>query len=233
MGKIMEIAKQRKLLVIEDAAQAIGSEHEGQRAGSIGDYGCLSFFPSKNLGAFGDGGLVTTNDKAKWERLVIFRNHGSNPKYYHKYIGGNFRLDALQAAILSVKLKHLDKWSAARQANAAEYRSLFAAAKLDGKIELPLKAPSSTRHIYNQFSILVKDGKRDVVKEALLKAEVGVEIYYPVPLHLQECFSCLGYKKGDMPMSEQAAAEILAIPIYPETSREQREHVVATIRKAL
>lgn len=233
MGLIMEVAKKHKLLVIEDAAQAIGSEHEGQRAGSMGDYGCFSFFPSKNLGAFGDGGLVTTNDKAKWERLVIFRNHGSNPKYYHKFIGGNFRLDALQAAILSVKLKHLDKWSAARQANAAEYRSIFAAAKLNGKVDLPLKAPSATRHIYNQFSILVKNGKRNLVKDALTKAEVGAEIYYPVPLHLQECFSQLGYKRGDMPASEQVADEILAIPIYPETTREQREHVVATIKKAL
>jgi len=233
MGPIMDLARKHKLLVIEDAAQAIGSEHDGKRAGSVGDYGCFSFFPSKNLGAFGDGGLVTTNTKERLDKLKYFRNHGANPKYYHKYIGGNFRLDALQAAVLSVKLPHLDAWSAARQANAAEYRELFAKAKLGDKIELPLKAPNATRHIYNQFCLLAKDGKRKHIMDALAAADIGCEIYYPVPLHLQECFADLGYKQGDMPVSERTAEEIFAIPIYPESTSAMRAHVVDTIAKAL
>lgn len=229
MGKIMEIARKHNLIVIEDGAQAIGSEYEGQKAGSIGDYGCFSFFPSKNLGAFGDGGVVTTNDEAKYELLKIFRNHGSNPKYYHKYIGGNFRLDALQAVILSIKLKHLDSWSAARQRNAAEYRSIFAASKIADKVQLPVKADHSTRHIYNQFCILLPEGTRDGLKQALLDAGVGVDVYYPVPLHLQECFADLGYKVGDFPISESVAKRIIALPIYPETTHDQRKFVVSVI----
>lgn len=233
MGKIMDIAKEHKLIVIEDGAQAIGSEYEGQKAGSIGDYGCFSFFPSKNLGAFGDGGVVTTNDEEKYDLLKIFRNHGSNPKYYHKYIGGNFRLDALQAAVLSIKLKELDSWSAARQRNAADYRSIFAASNVVDKVQLPVKAAHSTRHIYNQFCILVPDGTRDGLKQHLLDNEIGVDVYYPVPLHLQECFVALGYKEGDFPLSEDVCKKIIALPIYPETSHEQREYVVSQIEEFL
>lgn len=233
MNKITEIAEKHKLIVIEDAAQAIGSEYEGKRVGGIGDYGCFSFFPSKNLGAFGDGGIVTTNDEEKAHMLRIFRNHGSEPKYYHKYIGGNFRLDAIQAAILSIKLRELDKWTMARQKNAAEYRNIFAKSKTGEKIELPVKADYRTRHIYNQFSILVKDGKRDELKKALQEAGIGSDIYYPVPLHMQECFRDLGYKEGDLPASEKVAKEILALPIYPESTREQREYVVSVIEKTL
>ena len=233
MGKIIEIAEQHNLLVIEDAAQAIGSEYEGHRIGSIGDYGCFSFFPSKNLGAFGDGGVVTTDDPDKLEMLKIFRNHGANPKYYHKYIGGNFRLDALQAAILSIKLTHLDRWTTDRQKNAAEYREIFAASKIGDKVLMPMKAEYRTRHIYNQFSILVQDGKRDDVRKALQDAQVGCDIYYPVPLHLQECFTSLGYKKGDLPASDEVAEQILALPIYPESTTEQREYVVSTIEQTL
>ncbi|MBN1865217.1 MAG: DegT/DnrJ/EryC1/StrS family aminotransferase [Victivallales bacterium] len=233
MGRIMEIAEKHNLIVIEDAAQAIGAEYEGQRAGSIGHYGCFSFFPSKNLGAFGDGGAVTTNDEEKYKLLKIFRNHGSEPKYYHKFIGGNFRLDALQAAILSVKLKKLDSWSAARQRNAAEYRSIFSSSPVAKQVQLPIKAEHSTRHVYNQFCILLPKGTRDTVKQGLLDAGVGVDVYYPVPLHMQECFSSLGHKKGDMPVSEDAAARIMALPIFPESTREQREYVVSTITDIL
>ena len=233
MDEIMTLAKKYDLIVIEDGAQAIGSEYEGKRAGSMGDYGCFSFFPSKNLGAFGDGGMVTTNSKEKYELLKIFRNHGANPKYYHKYIGGNFRIDALQSVILSIKLKYLDEWSGARQRNAAEYRSLFANSAIADKVALPVKATHSTRHIYNQFCILIPDGKRDDLKQALLDAGIGVDVYYPVPLHLQECFSYLNLKEGDFPISEEIAKKIIALPIYPETTTEQREYVVSTIEKFL
>jgi dTDP-4-amino-4,6-dideoxygalactose transaminase len=233
MDEIMVIAKKHNLIVIEDGAQAIGSEYEGKRAGSIGDYGCFSFFPSKNLGAFGDGGIVTTNDEEKYKLLKIFRNHGSEPKYYHKYVGGNFRLDALQAVVLSIKLKHLDSWSAARQRNAAEYRAMFAKSTVADKIQLPVKATHSTRHIYNQFCILVPEGTRDGLKQALLDAGIGVDVYYPVPLHKQECFEYLGYKDGDFPVSEEACLRIIALPIFPESTTEQREYVVATIEKFL
>ena len=233
MDEIMSIAKKHSLIVIEDGAQAIGSEYEGKRAGSIGDYGCFSFFPSKNLGGFGDGGIVTTNDEEKYRLLKIFRNHGSEPKYYHKYVGGNFRLDALQAVVLSIKLKYLDSWSAARQRNAAEYRALFAESSVSDKIQLPVKAAHSTRHIYNQFCILVPEGTRDGLKQALLDAGIGVDVYYPVPLHKQECFEYLGYKDGDFPVSEEACKRIIALPIFPESTKEQREYVVSEIEKFL
>lgn len=233
MAKIMEVAEKHNLVVIEDAAQAIGAEYEGKRIGSIGHYGCFSFFPSKNLGAFGDGGMVTTNDEKRFELLKIFRNHGSSPKYYHKYVGGNFRLDALQAAILSIKLGHLEKWSAERQKNAAEYRSIFAKSSIGEKALLPAKAEYRVRHIYNQFSILVEEGDRDELKKTLLENGIGCDIYYPVPLHLQECFKDLGYKEGDLPVSEEVSKKIIALPIFPESTTEQREYVVSVIEKAL
>lgn len=233
MDPLMELARKYKLAVIEDACQAIGAEYKGRRAGSIGDYGCFSFFPSKNLGAFGDGGIVTCLDAEKAQMLSIYRNHGMEPKYYHKYIGGNFRIDALQAAVLLIKLKHLDAWHRARQNNAAEYRELFAKAGMEGRIVLPGVADYTSSHIYNQFSILVKDGKRDVLRNALVEAGIGCDIYYPVPLHMQECFRQLGYERGDFPVSERTALDILALPIYPESTFEQRRYVVETINKAL
>ena len=235
MDKIMAIAKKHSLIVIEDGAQAIGSEYQNKKAGSFGDYGCFSFYPSKNLGAFGDAGIVTTNSQEKYELLKIFRNHGSSPanKYLHKYIGGNFRLDSLQAVILDIKLKYLDGWSKARQENAEDYRKLFAASKIGDRITLPANVKNATRHIYNQFCVLFKHGQRDTVKAGLAKAEVGTDIYYPLPLHLQECFSYLGSKKGDFPVSERVAEQILALPIYPETTREQRAYVVSVIEKTL
>ncbi len=227
MDPILKIAKKHDLVVIEDAAQAIGAEYKGKRAGSIGDFGCFSFFPSKNLGAFGDGGIVTTNSDELYEKLKILRVHGSYPKYYHKIIGGNFRLDALQAAIVSVKLKHLDGWTAARQGNANRYRELFTSAGIDN-IKLPVE--SQGRHIYNQFVISVPK-KRDDLRLFLQEAEIGTEVYYPVTMHLQECFSYLSYKKGDFPISEHAASHTLALPIYPELTEDQQAYVVEKIKE--
>ncbi len=233
MGAVNAVAEKHNLVVIEDACQAIGAEFEGKRAGSMGDYGCFSFFPSKNLGCFGDGGMVTVNDEKKLELLRIFRNHGQGSTYIHKHIGGNFRLDALQAAVLSIKLRELDTWSNARAANAAEYRELFAESKIAGKIKLPFTAEYATKHIYNQFSVLVADGKRDELCGKLRKAGVGCGVYYPLSLHLQECFKSLGYKAGDMPVSEKISKEILALPVFPESTFEQRQFVVETIEKIL
>ena len=218
-------------MVIEDAAQAIGAEYKGRRAGSMGEYGCFSFFPSKNLGAAGDGGLVTTRDAERAEKLRVLRMHGSKPKYYHSLIGGNFRLDALQAAVISVKFRHLEQWTAGRQANAARYRRLFAAAGLaDGAVQLPAEV-SHCRHIYNQFVIRVP--RRDQLQAYLKEQGVTTEIYYPVPLHLQKCFAYVGHRAGDFPESEAAAEQTLALPIYPELSDRQAQYVVATIARFL
>ena len=227
MDRLMEIATRHHLPVIEDAAQAIGAEHKGRRAGSIGDLGCFSFFPSKNLGGFGDGGMVTAQDPALADRVQLLRGHGMRPKYYHQFIGGNFRLDALQAAVLRVKLKYLDGWSEARQRNAATYRRLFAQAGISS-VALPVEAPDR-RHIYNQFVIRVPH--RDKVIQTLRDAQIGVEIYYPVPIHLQECFRYLGYREGDLPASEAAARETLALPIYPELKEDAQHRVVEVVRQ--
>jgi dTDP-4-amino-4,6-dideoxygalactose transaminase len=226
MDPILKIAREYHLVVIEDAAQAIGAEYRGRRAGSMGDLGCFSFFPSKNLGAFGDGGMVTTDSHELYDKLQILRVHGSRPKYYHQLAGGNFRLDAFQAAVVSVKLKHLDNWTKARQENACKYRELFADAGIDDVIKLPVE--KEDRHIYNQFVICVTD-KRDELRLFLNEAGVGTEIYYPIPMHLQECFLDLNYKKGDFPVAEHAALHTLALPIYPELSDDQLAYVVEKI----
>jgi len=230
MDPIMEIAERRGLTVIEDAAQAIGSEYKGRRAGTMGRYGCFSFFPSKNLGGGGDGGMVITDDDALAEKLAVLRVHGSKPKYYHSLIGGNFRLDALQAAIINVKLPHLDAWTAGRQANAERYRRLFSESGLveNGLVELPQVAPQR-RHIYNQFVIRVS--RRDELRAYLQEHKVATEIYYPVSLHMQECFAYLGYRQGDFPESEAAAEQTLALPIYPELTDEQARHVVDCVAR--
>lgn len=228
MDSIMAIAQRHNLYVIEDAAQAIGAEHRGRRAGSIGHFGCFSFFPSKNLGAFGDGGMIIANDPALAHRARLLRNHGAEPKYYHKLVGGNFRLDALQAAILRVKLKYLDGWTAGRQRNAARYRALFASAGLPDVV-LPAEEPDR-RHIYNQF--VIRTGRRAAVMAKLKERRIGHEIYYPVPLHLQECFADLGYTPGSLPHSEKAAQETLALPIYPELTAEMQAAVVDAIAAA-
>lgn len=227
MDPIMEVANRHNLIVIEDAAQAIGSEYKGRRAGSIGHMGCFSFFPSKNLGGFGDAGMVVTNDAKLAEQLNLLRAHGAKPKYYHKVVGGNFRLDALQAAILRVKLKYLDSWTEGRQRNAATYRRLFHETGLDNIVGLPVELPN-VRHIYNQF--VVRFPRRDAVMEHLKKHQIGCEVYYPVPMHVQECFADLGYKSGDFLLSEAAAQESLAIPIYPELTEAMLQSVVNAIQ---
>ncbi len=228
MDPILKIAKKHDLTVIEDAAQAIGSEYKGgKRAGSLGDMGCFSFFPSKNLGGFGDGGIVTTNDEALYEKLVYLRNHGAHPKYYHKMIGGNFRLDAIQAVVLDIKLKYLDDWTAGRQANAEYYRNAISARELNAYVTAPT-AQEGYRHIYNQFILRVQN--RDALLEHLKQKNIGSEIYYPVTFNNQECFRYLGYGRGDFPHAEKAADETIAIPIYPELTNEQKDYVMDTIR---
>jgi dTDP-4-amino-4,6-dideoxygalactose transaminase len=227
MKPLLSIARFHNLRIIEDAAQAIGADDgQGGRACSFGDVGCLSFFPTKNLGAFGDAGMCVTDDARLAERMNILRVHGGKPKYHHSLIGGNFRLDELQAAVLNVKLPHLDAWSAARQRNAAFYDAAFARAALDGQVQTP-KAEAGARHIYNQYVIRVQE--RDRLREHLARCQVGTEIYYPIPLHLQKCFEYLQYRAGDFPESERAAAQTLALPIYPELSTEQLQFVVDSI----
>jgi dTDP-4-amino-4,6-dideoxygalactose transaminase len=248
MDPIMEIARKHNLVVIEDAAQAIGAELGGRRAGSIGDIGCFSFFPSKNLGGFGDGGMITTNNPDLAKQVRLLRNHGYSPKYYNKVVGGNFRLDAIQAAILRVKLKYLDQWTESRQRNAATYRRLFEEAELSIKpssvaglkglngggnhlsqisgVILPRENPDG-RHIYNQF--VIRCSRRDELMTHLKARKIGTEIYYPVPMHAQECFANLDYHTGDFPVSESAAAETLALPIYPELTEEMIATVVSAI----
>ena len=222
MPPILEIARKHKLRVIEDAAQAIGADMNGQRAGAIGDLGCISFYPSKNLGGFGDGGIITTNDPELADRVRLLRSHGFRTKYYNELLGGNFRLDEIQAAVLRVKLKHLDAWTEARRRNAGLYRENLGKTK---SVELPWEAPNS-RHVYNQF--VVRSKRRDDLMEHLKEQGVGSEIYYPVPLHLLPAFRNFGgYKDGDFPISETAAAETLALPIYPELTPEMIRFVSA------
>ncbi len=228
MDAILPIARKHDLIVIEDAAQAIGAELDGQRAGSFGDYGCFSFFPTKNLGGGGEGGIVTTQDAGKDHALRLLRNHGMEPRYYHKLVGGNFRLDAIQAAIINVKLRHLDSWTAGRQANAEFYNQAFANAGLldDRLVQLPSALPDR-RHVWNQYIVRVQ--KRDELRTYMAEHGVGSEVYYPVPLHLQECFAPLGGKAGDLPVTEKACEEVLALPIFPELTEEQLSTVVTTI----
>jgi dTDP-4-amino-4,6-dideoxygalactose transaminase len=226
MAPIVDAARARGIAVIEDAAQAIGCEYRGRPAGTWGEIGCFSFFPSKNLGAFGDAGFVSTTDGALARKLKLIRTHGMDPKYYHHLVGANFRIDALQAAILRVKLPHLAAWSERRRANAARYRALFAAAGVS-EVTLPIEAPERT-HIYNQFVIRVPE--RDRLRAHLDAAGIGTEVYYPVPFHLQRCFADLGYNAGAFPVAEAAASSSLALPIYPELTHEQQTAVVDAIR---
>jgi len=227
MDPIMRIAERHGLVVIEDAAQAIGAEYKGRRAGSIGHYGCFSFFPSKNLGAAGDGGMIVTNDPRRADKLTCLRGHGSRPKYYHRIVGGNFRLDAIQAAIVSAKLPHLDGWTDARQRNAARYDRLFTEAGLAASARVVLPVAATDRHIFNQYVIRVAN--RDALQAHLKNRGVGTEVYYPVPMHLQECFAYLGHAAGAFPQSERAALETVALPIQPELTAEQAAYVVECI----
>jgi len=227
MDAIMAIAGRHNLVVIEDAAQAIGAGHAGRRAGAVGDYGCFSFFPSKNLGGAGDGGMVVTNDARRADMLRWLRNHGANPKYVHRFIGGNFRLDALQAAVVNVKLRHLDSWTEARRANARRYDRLIAGAGLPDLAGIRPPAVVADRHIFNQY--VIRAPRRDELRKHLAACGIGTEVYYPIPLHLQECFAGLGYKPGSLPESEEAARATLALPVYPEVTDAQARHVVESM----
>lgn len=234
MDEIMAIAAKHKLAVIEDAAQAVGAEYKGRRAGSIGTIGAFSFFPSKNLGAFGDAGAITANDDALAEKIVDFRVHGMRPKYFHKYVGGNFRIDALQAAMLHIKLPHLESWHEGRRRNAELYRKHFADAKLGDRIVLPTEV-AGRRHIYNQFIVRFTEGReaRQRVMDQLKSAAIGHDIYYPLTLPQQECFRDNASAKDAYPNSDLAAAQTLAIPVFPELKEEQIAEVVREIRKGL
>ena len=230
MDPLLAIAAEAGVPVVEDACQAIGATCRGRQAGSMGAAGCFSFFPSKNLGAFGDGGLVTTQDAALAREVRRLRNHGSETKYYHQRIGGNFRLDALQAAVLRVKLPHLSSWTAMRRTNASRYRRLFDEVLRDAPIGLPVE-PEGWFHIYNQFVVRVP--RRDGVRAFLTKHGIGTEVYYPVPFHLQECFASLGHRRGEFPVAEEAAESTLALPIYGELTADQQATVVRVLADAL
>jgi dTDP-4-amino-4,6-dideoxygalactose transaminase len=232
MDPILEIAERQGVAVIEDAAQAIGATYPSRRgvkkAGSMGTVGCFSFFPSKNLGGIGDGGMVVTNDAALGERIRLLRNHGAKPKYYHSMIGGNFRLDPIQAAVLLVKLPHLDKWHAMRRKNAEYYDAKFQGSL----VKIPSVQYGREHHIYNQYIVSVPD-RREELREYLQARNIGHEVYYPVPFHEQKCFEPLGYKTGDFPRSEHAARHTLALPIYPELTRPMQDYVVEKIGEFL
>ena len=225
MDRIMAIAKKHNIAVIEDACQSIGASQNGIKCGNFGTFGCFSFFPSKNLGGFGDGGLVTVNDAALAEKIKLLRDHGQNPRYYYKMVGGNFRLDALQAVVLNVKLKYLESWHQRRRENASLYNKLFdnCSAVKTPKIE------AGNSHIYNQYTIFVSE--RDKLQKSLADQQIGSAVYYPVPLHQQECFADLGYKKGDLPVTEKAADGVLSLPIFPELTIQQIQTVAEAVLK--
>ena len=227
MDTLRDLIAGRNILVIEDAAQSIGSEYNGRRAGSIGEIGCFSFFPSKNLGAFGDGGILTTNNTELADKLSALRVHGTRRKYYHEWIGVNSRLDALQAGVLRIKLRYLDEWTEGRQRNADLYRTHLQ--RLDTPIVLPHPKPYQNRHIYNQFVVCAD--RRDDLQAFLKERGIGTEVYYPLPMHLQQCFSHLGYKAGDFPVSECLADGSLALPVYPELTEEEIVYVSHSIRE--
>jgi dTDP-4-amino-4,6-dideoxygalactose transaminase len=235
MERILELGRSFNVPVIEDAAQALGARHVLGSAGTMGLAGYYSFYPTKNLGAFGDAGMIVCNDDELAAKLRSLRNHGMEPRYYHSMIGGNFRIDALQSAILNIKLPHLDAWSVGRQERAAFYRKAFSDAGVLDHIVLPVEAWAETsvpnHHIYNQFVVRVP--RRDLVRAALSKAGIGTEVYYPLPLHEQECFQYLGYRRGSFPEAETAAHETMALPIFPELTREEQEQVVDQLIQAL
>jgi dTDP-4-amino-4,6-dideoxygalactose transaminase len=230
MDPVLAAAAEAGVPVIEDACQAIGATDRGRQAGSMGTIGCFSFFPSKNLGAFGDAGLVTTNDRNLAREIRLLRNHGAEERYFHQRVGGNFRLDALQAAVLRVKRPHLPRWTEMRRQNADRYRQLFGAALPDGLVTLPVE-PAGRRHIYNQFVVRVPG--RDRVREHLSERGIATEIYYPVPFHLQDCFASLGHRRGDFPHAEAAAESSVALPIYGELTAAQQETVAAAVVEAV
>jgi dTDP-4-amino-4,6-dideoxygalactose transaminase len=231
MGAIHDIASRHNLKVIEDAAQSIGAEYRARPAGSIGDIGCFSFYPTKNLGGFGDGGMLTTNDDDLAGRLRQLAAHGMQPRYYHSMVGINSRLDSIQAAVLNVKLAQLGRWSSQRRANAARYHRLFAESGLDRWLVMPEQLPQRY-HVWNQFTVRVPDGRRDALRARLTEMKIGTEVYYPIPLHQQECFRALGYEAGSLPETELAAREVLSLPIFPELTAAEQQLVVSSIEEA-
>ena len=232
MNPVLDVARRKGIPVIEDACQSLGAAYEGRKAGALAEFGCFSFFPSKNLGAFGDGGMVTTNDDQTAQTLRALRMHGETSRYHHRFVGGNFRLDAFQAAVLHVKLPHLDGWAEGRRKNAREIEALYlefgGLPYEKGGLSFPREA-SGCFHVFNQFVVRVGMGRRDALKERLTERQIGNAIYYPVPLHLQECFAYLGGKAGDFPESERAAGETLALPVFPELSAEQKRFLAFTL----
>jgi len=227
MAALNEVCERRSIPIVEDAAQAIGAEENGVMAGAMGAVGCFSFYPSKNLGGMGDGGFMTTNDDELAKKLLALRVHGAEERYYHKYVGLNSRLDGFQGAVLRVKLPHLNDWTAKRRSNAARYRQMFTDAGLTEQLRVPVER-RNTKHIYNQYVLRVP-GKRDELRAFMTENGIGTDIYYPVPLHLQDCFAYLGYRDGDFPVAERAARETIALPVFPELKLEQMEYIVETI----
>lgn len=232
MDPILDIARRHQLFVIEDCAQSIGASDRGRRAGGIGHIGCFSFYPTKNIGGFGDGGMLTTNDETLAQRLRLFANHGMAPRYYHQVVGINSRLDALQAAVLTIKMKQLDQWSQMRVKNAQYYQQLFQQAGLEQAVVVPHSQPGS-EHVWNQYSIRIKQGQRDFVRQKLAQFNVGTEIYYPLPLHQQECFQSVPVRPDSLSQTELAAKEVLALPIFPELTESEQEYVVDCLAKVL
>jgi dTDP-4-amino-4,6-dideoxygalactose transaminase len=230
MDAINALAQKYDLTVVEDAAQSIGASYRNRPAGSWGDVGCFSFYPTKNLGGMGDGGMLTASNEAMADRLSLYAAHGMKPRYYHQVVGINSRLDTFQAAALNVKIKHLDQWNRQRQQNAARYQQLFNDVHLDETIVLP-QATQHQQHVWNQYTVRIPNGQRDALRTSLAEANIGTEIYYPVPLHLQECFAALGYSSGSLPETERAAAEVLSLPIFPELTEQQQVSVVRQIQK--
>jgi dTDP-4-amino-4,6-dideoxygalactose transaminase len=229
MDEIRQIATAaRGIPIIEDSCQAIGSEFNGVRTGSLGTAACFSFYPTKNLGGFGDGGLITTNDGNLAAQMKVLRDHGQQPRYYHHYVGFNSRLDAIQAAVLSVKLPHLDNWAAARKRHADRYRTEFAQRGLNASIVTP-ETSENCHHVWNQYTIRVKNGRRDALQKHLADKKIGAAIYYPVPLHLQKCFAALGYEEGSLPVTEQACREVLSLPVYPELTAAEQGTVISAV----
>jgi dTDP-4-amino-4,6-dideoxygalactose transaminase len=229
MDELQQIATAaRGIPIIEDACQAIGAEHNGRRAGSIGTFGCLSFYPTKNLGGFGDGGMITTNDAELAAKLRVFRDHGAQPRYYHHYVGINSRLDTLQAAVLGVKLPHLNDWAAARAKHAARYETELNRAGLGSQVVTP-KVAANCNHVWNQYTVRVTGGRRDALQKYLSERQIGSAIYYPVPLHLQKCFASLGYREGALPATERAAREVLSLPVYPELTAAEQSTVIDAV----
>ncbi len=232
MDPILDVAKAKGIPVIEDACQSLGAGYRGKKAGSLGTFGAFSFFPSKNLGGFGDGGMVTTDDDAMAAALRALRMHGETSRYHHRFVGGNFRLDALQAAVLHVKLPHLDGWAEGRRANAREIEALYleygGRPFADGGLKFPREAPGCY-HVYNQFVVLVGKGRREALKERIAAAQIGHAVYYPLPLHIQECFAGWGGKAGDFPEAERAALETLALPVFPELAEGQKRFLASTL----